>query len=78
MRVFVWAARTAFSAMLSLVQVRPNADPVGGAAVQLSAVEVRALFNILNFVARGGSVAERPDRDTAARLQAQLEVALGD
>ena len=64
--------------MLSLVQVRPNADAAGGATVQLSAVEVRALFNILNFVARGGSIAEKPDRDMAARLQAQIEVALGD
>ena len=63
--------------MLSLVQVRPNADAAGGATVQLSA-EVRALFNILNFVARGGSIAEKPDRDMAARLQAQIEVALGD
>ena len=64
--------------MLSLVQVRPNAERPGGATVQLSAVEVRALFAILNFVARGGSIAEKPDRDMAARLQAQLEVALGD
>jgi hypothetical protein len=64
--------------MLRLVQVRPTADTLGGAAVQLSAVEVRALFAILNFVASGGSIAEKPDRDMAARLQAQLEVALGD
>jgi hypothetical protein len=64
--------------MMSLVQVRPNADAAGGATVQLSAVEVRALVNILNFVAGGGSIAEKPERDMAARLEAQLEVALGD
>lgn len=64
--------------MLSLVQVRANAAATGGATVQLSAVEVRALFNILNLVARGGSMAEKPYRDMAARLQTQLEVALGD
>jgi hypothetical protein len=43
----------------------------------LSAVEVRALFVILGFVARGGSLLEKPDRDMAARLQAELEAAVG-
>jgi hypothetical protein len=65
MRMFV-CDETAFSAVLSLVQVRPNADAAGGATVQLSAVEVRALFNILNFVAREGSIAKKPGRDMAA------------
>jgi len=63
--------------MLSLVQICPNADSAGGATVQLSAIEVRALFNSLNFVARGGSKAEKPDRDMAAPLRAQIDVALG-
>jgi hypothetical protein len=78
MRMFACGDEAEFSAMLSLVQVRPNSDALGGATLQLSAVEVRALFAILNFVAIGGSIAEKPDRDMAVRLQAQLEVALGD
>ena len=63
-----------FSAMLRLVQVHPNAHAVGAATVQLSAVEVRAPFAVLGFVARERSIAEKPDRDMAARLQAQLEL----
>jgi hypothetical protein len=34
------------------VEVRPSGDAADGATIQLSAVEVRAIFNILGFVAR--------------------------
>jgi hypothetical protein len=44
----------------------------------LSAVEVRALFNILGLVAAGGALTEKPERDMAGRLQGELESALGD
>jgi hypothetical protein len=44
----------------------------------LSAVEVRALWNILGLVAAGGSLTEKPEREMARRLQAELETALGD
>jgi hypothetical protein len=60
------------------VEVRPDAGPTGGAAVQLSAVEVRALWNILGLVAAGGSLTEKPEREMTRRLQAALETALGD
>jgi hypothetical protein len=42
----------------------------------LSADEERALFNILSFVAAGGSLTEKPERDMAARLKADLQKAL--
>ena len=61
-----------------LVEVRPDTGPTGGAAVQLSAVEVRALWNILGLVAAGGSLTEKPEREMARRLQTALETALGD
>jgi hypothetical protein len=61
-----------------LVEVRPNTSPAGGAAVQLSAVEVRALYNILGLVAGGGMLTEKPEREMARRLQTELEKALGD
>jgi hypothetical protein len=60
------------------MDVRPDAGPSGGATVRLSAVEVRALFNILGLVAAGGSLTEKPERDMAGRLQGELERALGD
>ena len=60
------------------MDVRPDAGPSGGATVGLSAVEVRALVNILGLVAAGGSLTEKPERDMARRLQAELETALGD
>jgi hypothetical protein len=49
-----------------LVEVRQSADTVGGATVQLSAVELSAVFNILGFVARRRSIAEKSERDMAA------------
>jgi hypothetical protein len=60
------------------MDVRPDAGPSGGATVRLNAVEVRALFNILGLVATRGSLTEKPERDMARRLQAELETALGD
>ena len=44
----------------------------------MSAVEVRALYNILGLVAGGGVLAEKPEREMARRLQTELEKALGD
>jgi hypothetical protein len=61
-----------------VVEVRPDTGPAGGAAVHLSAVEVRALWNILGLVAAGGSLTEKPEREMARRLQTELETALGD
>jgi hypothetical protein len=55
-----------------LVEVRPDTGPADGAAVHLSAVEVRALWNILGLVAAGGSLTEKPEREMARRLQAEL------
>jgi hypothetical protein len=55
-----------------LVVVGPDAGPAGGAAVHLSAVEVRALWNILGLVAAGGSLTEKPEREMARRLQTEL------
>jgi hypothetical protein len=60
------------------MDVRPDAGSSSGATVRLSAVEVRALVNILGLVAAGGSPTEKPERDMAMRLQAELETALGD
>jgi hypothetical protein len=60
-----------------LVEVRPDTGPAGGAAVHLSPVEVRALWNILGLVAAGGSLTEKPEREMARRLQNALETALG-
>jgi hypothetical protein len=60
------------------MDVRPDAGSSGGATVRLSAVEVRALVNILGLVAAGGSPTEKLERDMAMRLQAELETALGD
>jgi hypothetical protein len=53
-------------------------SPQGGATVDLTAVELRSLFNILSFVASGGGTTEKPEREMAARLATQLEGALGD
>jgi hypothetical protein len=50
----------------------------GGATIALTAVELRALFNLLSFVATGGATTETPDRQMAARLRARLETALGE
>jgi hypothetical protein len=58
------------------VNTRPTADSIGGATVDLSALELRALFNILNIVARGASSTEKPEREMAARLRDELETAL--
>jgi hypothetical protein len=44
----------------------------------LTAAELRALLNILSFVASGGVTAEKPDRDMAARLATGLQRALGE
>jgi len=63
-----------FSAMLSLVQVRPNSD----ATVQLSAVEAKGTLRHPEFRCHRRIDSGKPDRDMAARLQTQLEVALGD
>jgi hypothetical protein len=60
------------------VEVRQGAGPQGGATVDLTVVELRALFSILSFVASGGVTAEKPERDMAARLRTQLERALGE
>jgi len=60
------------------MDVRPDTGPSGGATVRLSAVEVRALVNILCLVAAGETLTEKPERDMARRLQAELETALGD
>jgi len=58
-------------------EARQSPGPPGGATVDLTAGEVRALFNILSFVASGGATAERPEREMAARIRARLERALG-
>jgi hypothetical protein len=60
------------------MEVRPDAGPSGGATVRLSAAEVRALFNILGSAAAGRSLPEKPEREMARRLQAELQTALGD
>jgi hypothetical protein len=59
-----------------LVKNRPTADSIGGAAVDPSALEVRALFDILNIVARGVSLTGKPERDIAALLRDEVETAL--
>ena len=59
-----------------LVNIRPTADPIGEATVDLSALEVRALFDFLNIVARGVSLTEKPERDMAALLRDEVETAL--
>jgi hypothetical protein len=69
-------ARVGVYCHAQLVEVRLNAAPVGSATIELSADEVRALFNILSFVAAGGSLTEKPERDMAARLRADLQKAL--
>jgi hypothetical protein len=55
------------------VEVRQGAGPQGGATVELTAVELRALFNIVSFVASGGVATEKPERDMAARFQIYLQ-----
>jgi hypothetical protein len=60
------------------VEVQQSTGPRGGATVGLTAVELRALFNILSFAASGGVITEKPEREMAARLATQLESALGD
>jgi hypothetical protein len=60
------------------VEVRQNSGPAGGATVDLTAVELRAIVNMLSLVASGGMTAEKPERDMAARLRAQLEQAQGE
>jgi hypothetical protein len=60
------------------VEVRQSTGPPGGATIDLTAVELRALFNILSFVASGGVTTEKPERDMAARLRTQLQRALGE
>jgi len=60
------------------VKVRQSTGAQGGATVDLTAVELRALVNILSFVASGGVTTERPEREMAARLRAELETALGE
>lgn len=71
------AARADGSCHARFMYVRPDAGPSGGATVRLSAAEVRALFNILGLAAAGGTLTEKPERDMAGRLQAELETALG-
>jgi hypothetical protein len=58
------------------VNVYPGTDAIGLTTVELRPVEVEALFSILNFVAIGGTLAEKPDRDMAGRLRDELEIAL--
>jgi hypothetical protein len=48
------------------VEVLRNSGLQGGATVDLTAAELRALFNILSLVASGGAIAEKPERDMAA------------
>lgn len=62
--------------ILSFVDVRQSTGSQGGATIDLTADELRALFNILTFAASGGVTAERPEREMAARLRAGLETAL--
>jgi hypothetical protein len=58
------------------VKVRQSTDSQGGAIVDLTAVELRALVNILSFVASGGVITEKIEREMAARLRTQLATAL--
>jgi hypothetical protein len=71
------ASRAPSRGILSFVEVRRSTGPQGGATIDLTAVELRALFNILSFVASGGETTDRPEREMAARLRAELELALG-
>jgi len=46
--------------------------------VDLSGAGVRALFGILSLAATGVVLIEKPERDMAARMRAELEVALDE
>jgi hypothetical protein len=60
-----WRHVRVVSCHARLVEVRPDTGPTGGAAVHLSAAEVRALWNILGLVAAGESLTEKPEREMA-------------
>ena len=59
------------------MEVLHSSGPQVGATIKLAPVELLALFNILGDVA-SGAIAEKPERDMAARLRAQLDSALGE